>query len=92
LAYDISDPGGLALGKTELFYFFPRSDRSIHIPYNHIATIEETSTARKKYMTEGCKPRMARSARMGSSTDQRRTASRGNQICGGRVKITPRTD
>lgn len=48
LAYDISDPGGLALGKTELFYFFPRSDRSIHIPYNHIATIEETSTARKK--------------------------------------------
>ena len=48
LAYDITDPGGLALGKSELFYFFPRSDRSIHIPYTHIATVEETSTAKKK--------------------------------------------
>jgi len=48
VAYDITDPGGLALGKTELFYFFPRSDRSIHIPYNHIATIEEPGTIRKR--------------------------------------------
>ena len=48
LAYDITDPGGLALGKSELFYFFPRSDRSIHIPYTHIATIEETSTAKRR--------------------------------------------
>lgn len=48
VAYDITDPGGLALGKSELFYYFPRSDRSIQIPYNHIATIEEAGTARKK--------------------------------------------
>jgi hypothetical protein len=48
VAYDITDPGGLALGKSELFYFFPRSDRSIHIPYTHIATIEETNTAKKR--------------------------------------------
>ena len=48
IAYDITDPGALALGKTELFYFFPRSDRSIHIPYTHIATIEETSASKKK--------------------------------------------
>jgi hypothetical protein len=48
VAYDITDPGGLALGKSELFYFFPRSDRSIHIPYAQIATIEETGTARRR--------------------------------------------
>jgi hypothetical protein len=48
VAYDITDPGGLALGKSELFYFFPRSDRSIHIPYNHIATIEETTATKKR--------------------------------------------
>ena len=48
VAYDITDPGGMALGRSTLFYFFPRSDRSIHIPYTHIATIEETSSSRKK--------------------------------------------
>ncbi|HEX4124270.1 MAG TPA: hypothetical protein VHY37_06040 [Tepidisphaeraceae bacterium] len=48
VAHDFTDPGGLALGKSELVYFFPRSDRSIHIPYAHIATIEETSTAKKR--------------------------------------------
>ncbi|HVT83097.1 MAG TPA: hypothetical protein VHM90_20840 [Phycisphaerae bacterium] len=48
LAYDITDPGALALGKSELFYFFPRSDRSIHVPYAQIATIEETASPRKK--------------------------------------------
>ena len=48
VVYDITDPGGLRLGKSELFYFFPRSDRSIHIPYAHIATIEETSTTKRK--------------------------------------------
>jgi hypothetical protein len=48
VGYDITDPGGLALGKSELFYFFPRSDRSIHIPYSHIATIEQPNGSRKK--------------------------------------------
>jgi hypothetical protein len=48
VAYEITDPGGLALGKTELFYFFPRSDRSIHVLYAQIATIEETTSPRKK--------------------------------------------
>ena len=48
IAYDITDPGGLALGKSELFYYFPRSDRSINIPYARIATIEESGTAKKK--------------------------------------------
>lgn len=48
IAYDITDIGGLALGKSELFYYFPRSDRSIHIPYTHITTIEETNTVKKK--------------------------------------------
>jgi len=47
-SYDITDPGGMALGKSELFYFFPRSDRSIHIPYDHIATIEEPGVVRRK--------------------------------------------
>jgi hypothetical protein len=48
LGYDITDPGALALGKSELFYYFPRSDRSIHVPYAQIATIEETTAAKKR--------------------------------------------
>jgi hypothetical protein len=48
VSYDITDPGGLALGKSELFYYFPRSDRSINIPYAHIATIEEAGTVKRR--------------------------------------------
>ena len=47
-SYDITDVGSLALGKSELFYFFPRSDRSILIPYAHIATIEETAAKKSR--------------------------------------------
>jgi hypothetical protein len=48
IGYDITDPGGLALGTTELFYYFPRSDRTIRVPYAHIAAIDEISTAKRK--------------------------------------------
>ncbi|HVT81914.1 MAG TPA: hypothetical protein VHM90_14805 [Phycisphaerae bacterium] len=47
-SYDIFDPGGLAFSDTELFYHFPKSDRAVHIAYDHIAMLEETTTARKR--------------------------------------------
>jgi len=39
--YDITHPDNLAFGKSEMFYYFPRSDRSVHIPYRNIAAIEK---------------------------------------------------
>jgi hypothetical protein len=40
LAYEITDPLSLALGEHDLFYYFPKSERSIEVPYSHIATVE----------------------------------------------------
>ncbi|MBC7782855.1 MAG: hypothetical protein H7144_03365 [Burkholderiales bacterium] len=39
--YDITHPDNFAFGKSELFYYFPKSDRSVHIPYRNIASVEE---------------------------------------------------
>jgi hypothetical protein len=39
-SHDITDPLSLALGAHDLFYYFPKTDRSIEVPYTHIATIE----------------------------------------------------
>ncbi len=39
--HDITHPDNLAFGKSELFYYFPKSDRSVHIPYRNIASVEE---------------------------------------------------
>jgi hypothetical protein len=39
--YDITHPDNLAFGPSELFYYFPKSDRSVHIPYRNIASVEE---------------------------------------------------
>ena len=41
--YDITHPDNLAFGKSELFYYFPKSDRSVHIPYRNIATFGEAT-------------------------------------------------
>jgi hypothetical protein len=46
--YDITHPDNLAFGKSELFYYFPKSDRSVHIPYRNIAAVEERSTKAAK--------------------------------------------
>ena len=41
--YDITHPDNMAFGKSELFYYFPKSDRSVHIPYRNISAVEEVS-------------------------------------------------
>jgi hypothetical protein len=41
--YDITHPDNLALGKSELFYYLPKSDRSVRIAYHNIASVEEMS-------------------------------------------------
>jgi hypothetical protein len=41
--YDITHPDNLAFGKSELFFYFPKSDRSVHIPYRNIASVEEAN-------------------------------------------------
>jgi len=46
--YDITRPDNLAFGKSELFYYFPRSDRSVHIPYRSIASVEEIAARSSK--------------------------------------------
>ena len=43
--YDITHADNFAFGKSELFYYFPKSDRSVHIPYRNIASVE-TLTAK----------------------------------------------
>jgi hypothetical protein len=44
-SYDVSDPALTVLMKTRLFVALPGSDRSVTIPYEHIAALE-TLTAR----------------------------------------------
>jgi hypothetical protein len=46
--YDITHPDNLAFGKSELFYYFPTSNRSVHIPYRNIASVEETAAKSTK--------------------------------------------
>jgi hypothetical protein len=46
--YDITHPDNLAFGKSELFYYFPKSDRSVHIPYRNIASVEEVAQKSSK--------------------------------------------
>ena len=46
--YDITDPNALAVADDKIHYYFPKSDRAIHIPYDQIATVEELPSARAK--------------------------------------------
>jgi len=39
--YLIEDPEALAIGRDQLHYFMPRSDRAIHMRMNQIAAIED---------------------------------------------------
>ncbi len=46
--YDTTHPDNFAFGKSEFFYYFPKSDRSVHVPYRNIAAVEELGAARPK--------------------------------------------
>jgi hypothetical protein len=46
--YDITHPDNFAFGKSEAFYHFPKSDRSVHIPYRNISSVEELATKSPK--------------------------------------------
>jgi hypothetical protein len=48
VAYEITDPLGLALGESDLFYYFPKSERSVEVPYAHISTIEHLPPKMKR--------------------------------------------
>lgn len=44
--YDVRDPLAAALMKSRLFIALPRSDRSVYVPYLHIAALETLETRR----------------------------------------------
>ncbi|MCK6483429.1 MAG: hypothetical protein L6R00_04750 [Phycisphaerae bacterium] len=44
--YDVRDPLSAALMKSRLFIALPHSDRSVYIPYLHIAALETLSNGR----------------------------------------------
>ncbi|HUO08186.1 MAG TPA: hypothetical protein VM008_07805 [Phycisphaerae bacterium] len=46
--YDITDPNALAAARDKVHYYFPNSDRAIHVPYDQIATVEELPGTRSK--------------------------------------------
>jgi hypothetical protein len=46
--HDITHPDNFAFGKSEAFYYFPKSDRSVHIPYRNIAAVEELAAKSAK--------------------------------------------
>lgn len=48
IRYQITDPNALAIAKDKVHYYFPNSDRVIHIPYTQIATVEETPSPKSK--------------------------------------------
>ena len=48
LRYDITDSNALALARDRVHYYFPNSDRAIHVPYNQIATVEELPSSKSK--------------------------------------------
>lgn len=43
--YDVSAPLMVGVGKSELAYYFPKSDRLAHIRLNQIAAIETLETS-----------------------------------------------
>ncbi len=46
--YDITDPDAMAIAHDKFHYYFPKSDRAIHVSFNQIATVEELPTAKSK--------------------------------------------
>ena len=48
LRYAITDPNAIAIARDKVHYYFPNSDRAIHVPYDQIATVEELTTPKTK--------------------------------------------
>jgi hypothetical protein len=48
IRYEITDPNALAVARDKVHYYFPNSDRAIHVPYDQIATVEERPTPKSK--------------------------------------------
>jgi hypothetical protein len=46
--YDITDPNAVAVANDKFHYYFPKSDRAIHVPFSQIATVEELPTSKSK--------------------------------------------
>jgi hypothetical protein len=46
--YKITDPNALAIADDKIHYYFPKSDRAIHLPYAQIATVEELPVSKFK--------------------------------------------
>jgi hypothetical protein len=44
----LTDPHLVATGKAQLHYYFPGTDRAVHIPYTQIVTVEEPPTSKAK--------------------------------------------
>ena len=47
-AYDVTTPYQIAIGKTQLDYYFPRSDRKAVLRQNQIASLESMEPTGKK--------------------------------------------
>jgi hypothetical protein len=43
--YDVKDPQGVAIGKSQVSYYFPRSDRFAHIRVQEIVSLETLQAA-----------------------------------------------
>jgi len=41
--YEVTDPHLVAIGRTQVFYCFPRSDRVAHLRMNQVAALESAS-------------------------------------------------
>ena len=46
-AYDVTTPYQVAIGKTQLDYYFPKSDRKAVLRQNQIASFETMDSARR---------------------------------------------
>ncbi len=46
--YDITDPNAVAIAHDQFHYYFPKSDRAIHVPFSQIARVEELPTSKSK--------------------------------------------
>ena len=46
--YDVRDPSLAVMMKSRLFLALPNSDRSVHVPYLHIAALETLANGRTK--------------------------------------------
>jgi hypothetical protein len=46
--YDITEPNNAAVTRDIFHYYFPKTERAIHVPYDQIATVEEISASKSK--------------------------------------------